>query len=325
MKRNILMLFCMGTIVMNGLTQSLGKPLIEVGKLSPGVLSRAHQQRLNGISAIQYFNNDSILIVSDSDLQKSKSYMFIINNKGRVLSSKAFYELCNIESVRFNNKLKKLFYSFESGSRTGVGFLESPTTSKILFSVPMDSVITSKNRGIEGITFDSHNNLWASFESGAGECDSGVIPFFRFQLNGEGSNYDTASRKIFEYPIDRCICVTNQNQGQFNGSNGNGVSEILAFPNDTSRLLVLERCFDTYEKVTSVRLYIATIPATGSTIVKSQLYDFGCSGIPSFHPQNIEGMTWGDHTDSLYTLYTVSDSNYKLSNQFIILTFPISP
>lgn len=314
----ILIVFGSGCITLRA--QVLTDPVFIPSRLSADSLKVEDQPRLGGISAIHYVKPGEMLIVSDHDKADKKSYQFTVDSNGRVLSVSKFYDLAYVESVRYNEKLKKWFYTYESDVETGVGYIESDKP-KPIFATKMKSNITTDNRGIEGLTFDSDNNLWLAFESGANNCDSSVTPFYRIPVR-EG-NYDTANKIVYNYAFHRCPCIENKQKAVFTGANGNGVTEILAFPGKSDKLLVLERCFDTEEREASVRLYVATIDSNSIDIKKSLLYDFSHTSHANFKPQNMEGMTWGRCTDDTYTLYIVSDSNFNLQNQFIVLFFTV--
>ncbi len=264
-------------------------------------------KRLGGISGIEYFSNDSMLLVSDHD-GDGYSYAFTMNTASKITGASRFYGLKGVEAIRYNRFTKQLFYSFEKNKTTGVGYIEKGKAVE-LFSEPIPSANSTNNRGVEGIAIASDGSLWAAFESGGStECDNSSLPFYRYPLHK--GQYDTAKRTTYEYPFSRCSC----SHGIFNGMMGNGVSEILAFKDDPNKLLVLERCFSGFQ--VHVLLFLATIPPTGNKIQKELLFNFNSNSKfdaanKSFAPDNLEGMAWGPLENGKRTLYMVSDNNYN--------------
>ncbi len=290
---------------------------LEKQAIIPRDSSKEKGKKFGGISGMEYFSEDSVLMVSDHDAD-GYSYIFTTNTYNKILAAHRFYDLQGIEAIRYNKRLNKLFYAFEKGKSTGVGYIEGGK-AVTFYSEPIPSANTTSNRGIEGITFGKDNSLWVSFESGGSkDCENGTIPFFRFKPKGK--NYDPNKKTVYDYPFVRCSC----SRGNFNGALGNGVSEILAFKDDPNKLLVLERCFNGFQL--HVQLYLVTVPKTGTTLRKELVFNFNQDSIIDeirnhFIPDNLEGMAWGKTENGKRTLYLVSDNNFNMlqRNQVIKL------
>ena len=273
--------------------------------------------RFGGISAIEYFNNDSLLVVSDHD-GDGYSYMFTMDAWGRKRTASRFYNVKGVESIRYNRTMKKLFYSFENNKSTGVGYIDKGKAVE-LFSEPIPSANASNNRGAEGIAIASDNSLWVSFEAGGSTlCQNDSIPFYRYKPHN--GKYDNNHRTTYQYPFNRCSC----SHGVFNGIMGNGVSEILAFKDNPDKLLVLERCFNGFQ--IHVLLYMVTLPKNGKLLEKELVFNFNSnakfdSANKNYTPDNLEGMCWGAVENGKRTLYLVSDNNYRFfqKNQMVKL------
>ena len=270
------------------------------------------QGRVGGLSAIEYISSDSILLVSDHDGSSGPSYIFVMNAQRQLGQAREFNGLRNVESLRYHPGLKRFYVSVEGGNSTGIRYLQGDEIRSVFKMNIPEPGITSKNRGIEGMTFSNDGALWAAFESGDANCERGTVPFYKIPLtNGE---YNIADKRVFQYPIDRCSCLTGQS---FDGDAGNGVSEILAIKEDTASLLVLERCYNPNTHRTTIDLWMATVPQQGNVFTKKRLFKFNdTSQFPpeyrSFFPDNLEGMCWGPaNADGSLTLYLVSDDNFQ--------------
>jgi hypothetical protein len=282
---------------------------------------------LGGISAIDQIGA-TMVMVSDHDKKDNKSYAFIIIDGNAIVYAYPFYRLQDIEAIRYDKKRNWLYYSYEGNTSTGIGYvgLGSPDKTHTLFEIPISTppskYPTTYNRGIEGITFSSDNKLWAAFESGGDtSCGATTIPFYHMKFDKASGNYDFTSKTEYQYPFDRCSCSASKS---FNGSIGNGVSEILALENEPDKILVLERCYD--GKKANVLLYLATIVKKEAILKKELVFDFNDNSLfdtkdKNFKPDNLEGMTWGKDKDGSTLLYLVSDNNFnsKQKNQLIKL------
>lgn len=272
--------------------------------------SRA-QGTLGGISGMQYREDGNLLLVSDKD-RDGYSYGFTVDTNGNVLHSQRWYNLQNVECVR-TNKRGRYYYSFEGNSNTGVGFIDKGQP-KIVFSEDIPGDHATFNRGIEGITFTADGCLWVAFEAGGGtDCAAKTLPFY--QLQPKNGKFYTANKKVFHYSFDRCGCAS-----RFNGTIGNGVTEILSVPGQANKLLVLERCFSGI--AVHVKLFMATIPTTGSQLDKELVFNFNSSITVNgkrFYPDNLEAMDWGPMEGGKRTLYLVSDDNYNVMQRTQII------
>ncbi len=243
---------------------------------------------------------------------KQYSYCFPMDTAGKVYCPAVFFGQNSVESVRYNEQFGKVFYSYEGDDRTGIGFITSDT-GHILF----EQSLPSDNRGIEAITFTADNCLWAVCESGDKQSGDPAISFYRFPPDPRGKRlYDTSARVDYQYPFDKCSCMDAD--CNFNGSIGNGISEILALKNRKDSILVLERCFD--GKAAHVRLFLATVQAGSRVLTKQLVFDFNNNSTFSakdkaYAPDNLEGMAWGPEEQGYPVLYLVSDDNFNPARQ----------
>ena len=282
------------------------------GCMASGMVNPQIRKHFGGISAIEYLGGNQLILVSDKfKKDKDKSYFFITDLEGSILSSESFYGEDNVESVRINPFLKNYYYSFEKENTTGVGFIDNKKTVNLF-----TEKLPTPNRGIEGITFTTDSALWVAFESGnSTNCDAnGTTTFYKIPYKKSSGMYDYQSRVSFQYPLNRCSCIDNGES--FNGNLGNGVSEILAFPNEAGKLLVLERCYNG-SKPNGVKLYLAQIPLSPDLpIEKFLVYDLTKAKL---EPDNMEGMTWVTSSEGQLTLFLISDDNFNTRNQKTLL------
>ncbi|WP_162903112.1 esterase-like activity of phytase family protein [Taibaiella koreensis] len=305
--------------------------LIEQKEFSEYV-DAACKEKFGGISAIEMIpdavapgnpehkagRQSSLYLVSDHYPNRRSagvtqySYSFRIDAADKVYEPSVFFGQNSVESVRYNEQSGKLFYSYEGDDNTGIGYIESGK-GHILFEEP----IPSDNRGIEGITFTSDNRLWAVCESGDQQSCGYTVPFYCFPPDSSTNGaYDIKARTEYQYPFDKCSCL-DAGCG-FNGSIGNGISEILALQGRKDKILVLERCFE--GKAAHVRLFLATVTAGSRILTKQLVFDFNDNATFSakdkaFTPDNLEGMAWGSAENGNPVLYLVSDNNFNPSRQ----------
>jgi len=277
-----------------------------------GVVIPKIKKLFGGISAIECLGENKLMLVSDQYKQDNdKSYFFITDMNGNILSADPFYGEKNIESVRLNPFFNTYYYSFEKDNSTGVGFI----TDKKPVNVFTEK-LPSPNRGIEGLTFTKDSALWIAFESGnKTNCDTnGTTTFYKIPYDKNSGKYDYTLRVSYQYPFNRCSCLDKGKA--FNGNLGNGVSEILALPDDTGKLLILERCYNG-SKPNSVKLYKAQIPATpNQRMEKTLVYDLDKANL---EPDNMEGMCWVTLSNGKPALFLISDDNFNHSRQKTLL------
>jgi hypothetical protein len=135
------------------------------------------------------------------------------------------------------------------------------------------------------------------------------------QMNCNNGPCQTLAEYAYELDINSCV----GNGVALNGSEGNGISEILYI--DNGRYLVLERCFDGQR--ISARLYETRISPENTNVAgtgfealekagpfrplpKQEVFNF--NSIAGLKIDNLEGMTWGPDRKSIVL---VSDNNYQ--------------
>ncbi len=273
--------------------------------------------KFGGISGIEFYNN-ALFLVSDrafkSDTNQN-SYLFKMDAVGQISAAFKFFGVDNAESIRFDNLSQKMFYAFERVDSTGIGYTNENNipTNLVAFSMKNDT-LTTENRGIESLCFDENKNLWFAFESSLGSS----VSLFQCPYEATTNNYNYKKKKVFQYPFDTRSCIKSEQV--LNGNVGNGITEILPF--DTNKLLVMERCFD--GSFITMRLFVASIPSTGSIISKEQVFEFSIKnellgqGL-ALRPDNFEGMTWGKEEDGRRILYVISDDNFSPKRQRTLL------
>lgn len=297
--------------------------------LNAGALtSEADRKHFGGISAIEYVPGGPWILVNDRAVKPKKdsvtdqtSYLFTATDAaqltaGAFSSVRGISGMENVESYRYNPTLKTYFFAAERDQESLIGMINDQGIPETLYTeTPADRRI-SDNRGIEGLTFDQDNNLWFSLESG-GETDcrkATATYLFKVPFDTKTNRYDFARKTAYTYPFDACACLANDSP--FDGSLGNGISEILSV--DTQNMLVLERCYDGKGKGTNVKLFQTTINERTKALQKRLLLNFN----DYLQPDNLEGMTWGPDEDGRRTLYVISDDNFssKQTTQLIVLT-----
>jgi hypothetical protein len=273
--------------------------------------------KFGGISGIDFYSN-SLFLVSDrafkSDTNQN-SYLFKMDSVGKISAAFKFFGVDNAESIRFDNLSQKMFYAFEREDSTGVGFINENNilTNLATFSMKNDA-LTTENRGIESLCFDENKNLWFAFESSL----SSSVSLIQCPYDTTTNSYDYKKKEVFQYPFDARSCTKSEQV--LNGNVGNGITEILPF--DNNKLLVMERCFD--GSFITMRLFVASIPSTGSIISKEQVFEFGIKNEllgqgHALRPDNFEGMTWGKEEHGRRILYVISDDNFNPKRQRTLL------
>lgn len=273
-------------------------------------IPKSEKPFVGGLSAIEYNPEDgSWSVVSDRDNTGKNSYIFHPdledgNLNGKNWKKSVVADLVDVESYRFNPKLKTYFFAAESEKRSYVG----QVTGRVAKSIGVVDSTNAKvdNRGIESLTFmPESGDLWYALESGRStSCSQDRFTTF-YQIPYDDKKY-TAKPDSFKYEIDRCSCLTGD---EFDGSNGNGVSEILYY--DSDHLLILERCYNKKSGDSQALLVLGRIDVDRKLIVREDtLFDF--KNVPNgIKPGNLEGMTWGPREKDFKTLYVISDDNLK--------------
>ncbi|MFS0490183.1 esterase-like activity of phytase family protein [Leadbetterella byssophila] len=251
-----------------------------------------------GISGIEKWNDSTYLLVSDRQApspaeDKQYSYLYTLNHQNKIQLVQKFYDIKNLEAIRYQSSDKKFWFSFENDESTGIGTVDEQGKVSILKEYSMiTSPYTSLNRGIEGLTIQ--NDLWYSFEAG---LDSTMIIRWKDQ--------NPEKEILYKYPLDRNACLSpNQSPGS---SLGNGISEILYIPGEEEKLLVLERCFN--GRMSPIQIYEADF--SGEKVEKKRIFNWDKTttfeGKP-LKPDNMEGMTWKEERRSLLL---ISDDNHN--------------
>ncbi|REA63769.1 hypothetical protein DSL64_04900 [Dyadobacter luteus] len=282
--------------------------------------------QLHGISAIEYLPASS-----QWHLATDRGAYFVLDNIRDLRdfdkrANTTFAKSTNnwFESIRFDKKTGRFFYSveneFEPGwenldTTTFVAYYDNfPPKGKPHYLIP-PMHLPFDNKGIESMAVTDDGTVWIAPESGwAGETkvEQDTIHFMRFDKQGDG--YQTA--KPYSYLIDRKGCPNSPTE--YLGA----ISEILSV--NENQLLVLERCFDNGpggSNVVKAKLWNVTIQGTHLKKDKEPAFDFD-TGLP-FVPDNLEGMAWWPTEDGKRKLILVSDDNPGLKNnqrtQFILL------
>jgi hypothetical protein len=252
-------------------------------------------------------NSMSLILVSDHYPNKpsngeQRSYFFEMDNDFKIHNGLSFAGFSNVECIRYNPTLNKVFYCAEKDDNSEVGYIDIAANGTLTTTPFFTESNFSHNRGIEGITFTSDNNLWIANESGSKDLLGNVVPFYRIKPDKTTLKYDSKSAVQYQYPFDKCRCLDSC---RFDGNYGSGVSEILALKDKPDQLMVLERCFNGRKDFVS--LYLAKVEP-GSNILSKQLV-FNLNDY--FTPDNIEGMAWGSDENGSKILYLVSDDNFN--------------
>lgn len=263
--------------------------------------------RFGGISGLEMTGKGELLLVSDRqtpDLapENQYSWLFRMDTLGHIHTTLRFFGVKNAEALRLDGE--RLWYSFETDESTGIGYIDSAGRPVNLADHSMiTSPFATLNRGIESLTLAE--DLWYCFEAGP---DSTVL------IRWPGRDQEKA--EMYSYPLDKNACLSPQ---QVSGAAlGNGISEILAFPGEKDKLLVLERCFN--GRYNYIRLF--EVKVSGRFPEKREVFswdpDTRFRGLP-LKPDNIEGMTWGEPVNGKRTLYLVSDDNHNPRYQRTLL------
>lgn len=269
-----------------------------------------------GISAIEKLPEKAVKMLCNDCNSKEGSYFLFsdkrIAEKHNIFSMQrgfevthAFsaYDMQDVESVRWNNKLQMLCYSYEGNDATGVYMIDAAKgRKKKLLEIPLPTA----NRGIEGLAFMADNSLLLALETGNSLCADTTVKFYRIRYDAANKTYNGADTTAYHYPLNKCACLDGDTK-TIDGTDGNGVTEILSIKDMPGKLLVLERCFNRKTRTGSTYLYLATINEASHTITKdSMLFDFTANDFPNAG-RNIEGMCWADDA----TLLLVADDNFS--------------
>lgn len=271
-----------------------------------------------GISAMEFFDSKflsticgdciatpgpSLLLFSDKRF-KDKHNIFQMSHRQFVITTAtSLYNMADVESVRYNAHTGLICYSYEGDTATGVFVIDAKTNNKKKI---LEMPLPTNNRGIEGLAFASDNSLWIALETGGPGCADKAVSFYRIEYEAAHKTYNGRDTIAYHYPLDKCACLDADAQN-IDGSDGNGVTEILSIKDMPGRLLVLERCFNRKTRTGSTYLYLATINEQKRLVTKDKmLFDFTANDFPNAG-RNIEGMCWADAT----TLLLVADDNFS--------------
>lgn len=277
---------------------------------------------VGGFSALDYNpDNKTWTIVSDRDVDKLNSYMFTPD-----LSSGNLDQVCwtsskklnkaNVESYRFNKISGKEFVVVEDDNDSYIGRIDKDNIVRLYPAKPGAQPAT-ENRGIESLTFmPGSNEMWYAYESGSSrDCKKDTFTtFHRIQYDAKTASFDFKNQKKYTYEFNRCECL---GKGQaFDGNNGSGVSEILAYGPD--QFLILERCYNEKAKRNTARIVFGEVSGT-KIIRKDTLFDFK-NAPDNLNPGNLEGMALVRmEGDSFGTIYLISDDNNDKSQQTLLI------
>lgn len=196
------------------------------------------------------------------------------------------FDMIDVESVRWNSALQQLVYSYEQNEVTGVYAINIRTGEK---NKIVEMPLPTDNRGIEALSFDRDNSLWIALETGNADCKDNTVSFYNIRYDSKTQSYNGKDTVAFSYPLDKCACL-GDGVKNIDGTNGNGVTEILGIPELPEKLLVLERCFNKQTMQGSTYLYVATIDRSKRIISKDKmLFDFNTADFPSVG-RNLEGI-----------------------------------
>lgn len=286
-------------IVINSNCQDFQFDIAEVVDLSN---KEVNGETLNGLSSIQYINS-SFLLASDRINKKNSSIFSLTSEISKLQqpnitlneldSLEDFQVINNLESFQYLSPFKSFIYSIE-------------TLDYSFICISSDTILTFKNpvenRGVEGITISTDSTLWVSFETS--KNIEGVvkdsIEFFGYSIS-DFENETLKPSKTSMYPYDYKSCFTD-NSIIFDGNNGNGVSEILADPENKNIIYVLERCYYSEASMAESRVFQFNLISK----TKTQVFDCGEDNL-----DNLEGMTWGDKEEGKKVIWLISDNNFN--------------
>lgn len=223
-----------------------------------------------------------------------------------------------LEALRYDATTDTYYFAVENDEESYVGIRQHamPHAGESFTRLPLPHAMPNPktNKGIEGLALTA-NYLWVAPEAGSVEeatPQNSLIHLYRYKKTKGGVVLDGE----FAYEIDRNVCP-NENLG--------GISEIIAMPNDETRLLLLERC---YQKPTvTARLYEAKIDEGNKKLIKFRdkpAFDFNTQ--PGFTPDNLEAMSWTKDAAGNDILVVVSDDNSgKRQWTQVILLQPTQP
>ncbi|MCE7066660.1 esterase-like activity of phytase family protein [Dyadobacter sp. CY326] len=273
---------------------------------------------VGGFSALDYNPDDKKwTIVSDRDADRMNSYMFTPDLGRGNLNKISWVPLkklnrANVESYRFNKTLGKEFVVVEDDDDSYIGRIDKDNIVRLYPAKPGAQPAT-KNRGIESLTFmPGSNDMWYAYESGRStDCKKDTFTtFYKVRYDVKTATFDFKSQKKYTYDFNRCECLGEEQS--FDGNNGSGVSEILAYGPD--QFLILERCYNQEIKTNTARIVLGKV--SGDKIIRKEtLFDFK-NAPDNLNPGNLEGMAFGPmENDSSRTIYLISDDNNDRSKQ----------
>ena len=271
-----------------------------------------------GISAIEFFDSNflsticndciatqqpSLLLFSDKRFKDKHNIFQMSNKQFEITTAASLYNMADVESVRYNTQTGLICYSYEGDTSTGVFMIDARTNDKKKI---LDIPLPTSNRGIEGLAFAGDNSLWIALETGEPDCADKAVRFYRIEYDAAHKTYNGRDTIAYQYPLDKCACL-DADAHNIDGTDGNGVTEILSIKDMPGKLLVLERCFNRKTRTGSTYLYLATINEQKRLVTKDKmLFDFTANDFPNAG-RNIEGMCWADDT----TLLLVADDNFS--------------
>ncbi|RRB02305.1 esterase-like activity of phytase family protein [Larkinella rosea] len=282
-------------------------------------LTLPHSRNLHTISGLEYIPQRQ-----EWQLAGDRGQYFLFRNIHQLTDwacrpDSSFQTGLYLEAVRYDAASDTYFFTVENNNESFVGYRKHaiPQTGESFERLPLPhSLPVKKNKGVEALALTTHY-LWVAPEAGSLEearVDNSLIHFYRYKKVNGSVVFDAE----FSYQIDRNVCPSEAL---------GGISEIIAIPGDETRLLVLERCYENSTKTVTAKLYEARIDeATHQLIKQKEKPAFDFNGRNSFHPDNVEAMTWGEDLDGKKILVVMTDDNASKNQwtQIILLELQIN-
>ncbi|GAB3259665.1 hypothetical protein GCM10027347_23460 [Larkinella harenae] len=265
-------------------------------------LSLPKSRNLHNISGLEYIPNRQ-----EWHLAGDRGQYHIIHHIRQLTdwacqSDSSFQTGLYLEALRYDAASDTYYFSVENDTESFVGYRKQaiPKTNESFQRIPLPYPMPVKrNKGIEALAL-TDRYLWIAPEAGSTDeahVTNSLIHFYRYRKDNDSLVFDAE----FGYEIDRNVCPSEAL---------GGISEIIAIPGDETRLLVLERCYENSTKTVTAKLYEARIDETNRKLIKlNEKPAFDFNNRNSFHPDNLEAMTWGEDTDGKKNLVIMSDDN----------------
>ncbi|GAB3313744.1 hypothetical protein GCM10027299_01030 [Larkinella ripae] len=223
----------------------------------------------------------------------------------------------DLEAIRYDAASDTYFFAVEDDNESYVGYRKHvmPRLGETFERIPLPRPLpVDQNKGVEALALTA-NYLWIAPEAGSTDearIDNPLIHFYRYKKINGSVVFDAE----FTYEMNRNLCPSDPKEAL------GGISELIAIPGDETRLLVLERCYETSTKAVTAKLYEARIDEPNRKLIKLRekpAFDFNSRN--GFRPDNLEAMSWGEDVDGRKVLVVMSDDNTGKSQwtQLILL------